>query len=451
LWIETGKRTLPGSPAFVSYAREDAAFALRLAADLKARGANVWIDQLDIRPGRQWDSEVEKALTAASALLVILSPAAVDSRNVMDEIAFALDESKTVIPLMHRECRVPFRLRRLHYIDFKADYQSSLQVLLRELAEGGLIAPVSAEEAVREKADGPEKPTHGEPSPVPAPSVEPKPRQSAGPPFRPSRRILALSAAGLACIVGLGWYVLSRPPGSSPSVPPAANTQTDSARETKVNPKDNLRYVWIPPGQFTMGCSPGDSECYDDEKPAHRVNISHGFWMGQTEVTQAAYKAVTGKPNPSYFKGDDLPVEQVTWQDAKSYCEAVGMRLPTEAEWEYATRAGSTAARDGNLGDVAWYTGNSFGRTHPVAGSSPNAWGLCDMLGNVWEWCGDWYDHYPAESQQDPTGPKSGTRKIVRGGSWGSDPRFVRVSNRLGGEPSNRSVSVGFRCSGELR
>ena len=369
----------------------------------------------------------------------------------MDEIAFALDESKTVIPLMHRECRVPFRLRRLHYVDFKADYQSSLQVLLRELAEGGLIAPVSPEEAVREKADGPEKPTHNEPSPVPTPGVEPSSKQRAAPPFRLSRRTVALSAAGLACAIGLGWYVSLRPSGSSPSVPPAVTTQTHSGRETKVNPKDNLRYVWIPPGQFMMGCSPGDSECHDDEKPAHQVSISHGFWMGQTEVTQAAYKAVTGKPNPSEFKGDDLPVEQVSWEEAKSYCEAVGMRLPTEAEWEYAARAGSLAARYGNLGDVAWYTGNSGGRTHPVAQKSPNAWGLYDVLGNVWEWCGDWYDHYPAESQQDPTGPKSGTQKVVRGGSWDNIPRGVRVSLRVRSGPAFRSDYIGFRCSGELR
>ncbi len=100
--------------------------------------------------------------------------------------------------------------------------------------------------------------------------------------------------------------------------------------KVKVNPRDDLRYVWIPPVKFMMGCSPSDSECYDDE-PAHEVSISRGFWMGQTAVTQAAYKAVMGK-NPSHFKGDDLPVDSVRWEEAKSYCEAVGMRLPTEAE-----------------------------------------------------------------------------------------------------------------------
>jgi formylglycine-generating enzyme required for sulfatase activity len=448
---------LAKSPAFVSYAREDADFALRLAADLKANGANVWLDKLDIRPGRQWDSEVEKALTACSELLVILSPTAVESRNVMDEVAFALEESKTVIPVMYRECRVPFRLRRLQYIDFKADYQLALKVLLHALAEGELSAsasvPVSEQGLERESAGSTGKATSVESTPAPAAGGE----FSSAVSFRLSRGTVALGAAGLVCAAGLAWYVLSRPSQSAPSVPPAARsqpvlaTQTYSAGETKVNPKDNLRYVWIPPGQFMMGCSPGDLECDGDEKPAHEVNISHGFWMGQTEVTERAYQSVSGRPNPSYFNGDDLPVERVTWEDAQSYCEAVGMRLPTEAEWEYAARAGNTAARYGNLADIAWYKANSSGKTHPVAHKSPNAWGLYDMLGNVWEWCSDWYDRYPTGQQQDPTGPKSGTQKVVRGGAWSSSPRYVRVSTRDRVEPSIRNIDVGFRCSGELR
>ena len=453
--LERGKETLAKSPAFVSYAREDAEFALRLAADLKANGANVWIDKLDIRPGRQWDSEVEKALTACSELLVILSPTAVDSRNVMDEVAFALEESKTVIPVMYRECRVPFRLRRLQYIDFKSDYQVALRVLLHTLAEGDLSASAAAAggstpEASsssrgleRARADPTEKASAVKP---PAATGESSSTLSLG----LSRRTLTLGAAGLACVVGLGWYVLSRPPASGPSRSPAGATQTYSAGETKVNPKDNLRYVWIPAGQFMMDCSPGDSQCYDDEKPAHEVRIGHGFWIGQTEVTQAAYKAVTGKQNPSHFKGDDLPVEQVTWEEAKSYCEVVGLRLPTEAEWEYAARAGNTAAQYGNLDDIAWYEENSSAKTHPVAQKSPNAWGLYDMLGNVWEWCSDWYDQYRPGSQLDPTGPKSGTQKILRGGAWDNLPRLVRVSVRFWGEPTVRYYNFGFRCAGEL-
>jgi hypothetical protein len=121
-------------PAFVSYARADSAFAQRLAADLKTNGANVWLDQLDIRPGRQWDREVEEALTACSEMLVVLSPAATDSNNVMDEVGFALEERKTVIPVLYAECRIPLRLRRVQYIDFRSDYQLGLQALMQTLA-----------------------------------------------------------------------------------------------------------------------------------------------------------------------------------------------------------------------------------------------------------------------------------------------------------------------------
>jgi TIR domain len=131
------------NPTFVSYAREDSTFALHLAADLKAKGANVWLDQLDIKPGRQWDREVEAALTLCSEMLVILSPTAIDSNNVMDEVAFALEERKTVIPILHRECKLPFRLRRLQYIDVRSDYKQGLQALLSVLAQEEQIAPAA--------------------------------------------------------------------------------------------------------------------------------------------------------------------------------------------------------------------------------------------------------------------------------------------------------------------
>jgi len=150
--------------------------------------------------------------------------------------------------------------------------------------------------------------------------------------------------------------------------------------DIKVNPKDGLRYVWIPPGTFIMGCSPGDDECYDDEKPPHQVTITKGFWIGQTEVTQEAYQRVIGA-NPSHFRGDELPVENVNWNEARAYCVAVGMRLPTEAEWEYAARGGNASARYGSLDAVAWYRGNSGGKTHLVGQKQKNAYGLYDMPG----------------------------------------------------------------------
>ena len=183
-----------------------------------------------------------------------------------------------------------------------------------------------------------------------------------------------------------------------------------------------------------MGCSPGDSECLDDEKPAHEAAIPSGFWLGQTPVTQQAYQRVTGQ-NPSDFKGANLPVETVSWDEAQSYCQAIGGRLPTEAEWEYAARAGSTGARYGDLDQIAWYSGNSGGKTHEVGQKQANAWGLFDMLGNVWQWTADWY--------------AQGQSRALRGGAWNVSPRFVRVSLRVGSGPGDRFDSFGFRCVGE--
>ena len=206
---------------------------------------------------------------------------------------------------------------------------------------------------------------------------------------------------------------------------------------TRVNPVDGLTYVFIPPGKFTMGCSPGDHECDNDENPPHAEQIESGFWLGQTEVTQAAWRKLNGSENnPSRFQDDQLPVENVEWRQAQKYCNDVGGRLPAEKEWEYAARAGTTGTRYGNLDAIAWYAGNSGDKTHPVAVKQPNAFGLYDMLGNVWEWTADNYD--------------SGN-KVVRGGSWVVDARFVRASVRGRVGPADRGDFLGFRCVGEFR
>ncbi len=226
---------------------------------------------------------------------------------------------------------------------------------------------------------------------------------------------------------------------------PAAPVAAPGAREKLVG---GLKYVWVPPGSFRMGCSEGDVECIADEKPAHQVKISRGFWMGETEVTQGAYQRVVGK-NPSNFEGSDLPVEQVNWDQAKSYCVGLGLRLPTEGEWEYAARGGSTEARYGSLDGVGWHDGNSGNQTHPVGKKEANGFGLYDMLGNVYEWTSDWYGEYGAASATDPKGPMSGNFRLLRGGSWVYIPQLVRASLRSRLEPAGRVSDIGFRCVGE--
>ena len=249
----------------------------------------------------------------------------------------------------------------------------------------------------------------------------------------------------------------SNPPSAAPASP---ILQEHRPSDLAINPKDGLKYVWIPPGTFTMGCSGVDrtsrhrgenTECDEDDGPEHQVTITQGFWMGRTEVTQLAYQQVTGD-NPSSFKGAKLPVQNVGWPDAQSYCQAAGMRLPTEAEWEYAARgaAGSTPGRYGNLDRIAWYNDNSWSGVHETGRKQPNAWGLYDMLGNMWEWVADWYaDQYPPGSAIDPQGPASGKLRVFRGGAFLNPARFSRVSRRLGTKPpAERAPAVGLRCAG---
>jgi len=191
----------------------------------------------------------------------------------------------------------------------------------------------------------------------------------------------------------------------------------------------------------------------DIEKPVHRVNISNSFYMGKYEVTQTQWKAVMGN-NPSSFSncGGDCPVENVSWDDVKDFIRKLNnlqndyeYRLPTEAEWEYAARAGTTGDYYGNLDSIAWHSSNSGSKTHPVGQKSPNAFGLYDMSGNVWEWCQDWYGSYPSGTVTNPTGETSGSDRVFRGGGWNYAAANLRSANRSFNSPSNRYDSIGFR------
>ena len=254
-------------------------------------------------------------------------------------------------------------------------------------------------------------------------------------------KFVAIAVVALILIVAGVWYFSQH--GSKVRNMSWSDKAGESKGEVKVNPKDGLKYVWIPPGTFMMGCSPGDSECDDDEKPPHQVTITKGFWMGQTPVTVGAYKrfaAATGRQMPAELRkalnsgwaNEAMPIVEVRWDDAQAYCGWAGGRLPTEAEWEYAARGGSTEARYGDLDEIAWYADNSGNQTHEVGQKRANGFGLYDMLGNVWEWVNDWYDqnYYQNSPSQDPTGPASGQLRVLRGGSWFDCPRYVRVSYR---------------------
>ena len=258
----------------------------------------------------------------------------------------------------------------------------------------------------------------------------------------------------------------STPQSTPQSIPQSASQSTPqpspqpvsqiTPQQAELNKLIN-NMVYVSGGTFTMGAtSEQGSDAWDDEKPTHSVTLS-SFYLCKYEVTQALWRAVMGN-NPSKFKGNNLPVEQVSWNDCQTFISRLNnltgknFRLPTEAEWEYAARGGNRSrgykySGSNALSDVAWYDDNSGGKTHPVGSKSSNELGLYDMSGNVWEWCSDWKGTYSSTAQTNPTGPSSGSGRVCRGGSWSYDAWFCRSSFRFDYAPDDRLNYLGLRLA----
>ncbi len=255
-------------------------------------------------------------------------------------------------------------------------------------------------------------------------------------------------------------------------------------RSRVVRRVEEVSFLGVDPGQFTMGSHELEASRQLDEVE-HEVFLSRPYLLQATPVTQAQWQALMGS-NPSTFKGLARPVETVSWYDAIAFCNALsehaglepvyelggvqgqpgeegylarvrwkgldcpGFRLPTEAEWERACRAGSAEPRWGEVDDIAWFGANSGNETRPVAQKEPNPWGFYDMLGLVWEWCWDYDGPHGRERAEDPTGAPVGPQRLWKGGSWGSDPENLRPAARQGKPPGQRAFSAGFRCARTL-
>jgi formylglycine-generating enzyme required for sulfatase activity len=251
--------------------------------------------------------------------------------------------------------------------------------------------------------------------------------------------------------------------------PRSAKGQTIKAKTFTVNGV-SFDLMKVEAGTFTMGATPemkeeyDDEEVYEEEKPAHQVTLTNNYYLGKTEVTLALWKAVMGS-NPSYlyFKGDNRPVVEVSWDDCQEFISKLNaatgkrFRLPTEAEWEFAARGGNNSKHykysgSDNMDDVAWYDDSSGEGPHDVATKQPNELGIYDMSGNVWEWCSDWYGEYRSSSQTNPSGPNSGSFRVARGGSWdcgswGSIAWFCRSFVRFYFTPDDSSYNLGLRLA----
>ena len=245
--------------------------------------------------------------------------------------------------------------------------------------------------------------------------------------------------------------------------------QVDVQSPNTITNSIGMKLLSIPKGTFTMG-SPIEEEGADNDEEQHQVTISKDYYLGVTEVTQGQYEKVMGT-NPSHFqkrvirKSDSSmhPVEQVSWEGAVEFCKKLSelpeekkagreYRLPTEAEWEYAYRAGGKTAysfgeSSKSLGDYAWFSGNSNDQTHPVGEKKANAWVLYDMHGNVWEWCSDWYGDYPKGAVRDPRGPQDGSIRVLRGGGWFSGAARCRSADRNRLSPAVGDFDIGFRVA----
>ncbi len=283
----------------------------------------------------------------------------------------------------------------------------------------------------------------------------------AAPPRRPRPRSRAALAAGVAAILaaagGVAWYLVSRdrpapvpppltvtgtpkPAEAAPPKPPTVDPNGLTAQRAGVT----FEFATIPSGQFMMGSDSGDEE----ERPRHMVRVSRGFQMGKHEVTRRQWAAITGGP-----AGDDLPAN-ASFNSALAFIAKLNAagdgfryRLPTEAEWEYAARAGSQENVLSRLDDIAWYSGNSGYKAQPVSQRLPNAWGLSDMVGNVWEWVADWYEpgYYANSPKADPAGPPAGKLRVLRGGSFNTQPMMLRLTYRAAREPGDQWEEAGFR------
>lgn len=244
---------------------------------------------------------------------------------------------------------------------------------------------------------------------------------------------------------------------ATPSKSHVVSVSYDANSTSIVFGSNQYQMVYVQGGTFTMGATSEMEDTRDSEKLAHQVTLTNNYYIGKTEVTQALWKAVMVN-NPSSFKGDNLPVEQVSWNDCQKFISKLNsmtgqyFRLPTEAEWEFAARGGNNSNHflyggSNYPGNVAWYPGNSEMQTHAVATKQPNELGIYDMSGNVSEWCADWYGNYSSSSQTNPTGPNSGSYRVGRGGSWGRVVLYCRSSGRDYFDPDSRDFILGFRLA----
>ena len=451
---------------FISYASEDRPRVEPLAKDLEDQGWSVWWDRT-IPPGKTFDQVIEEAINAARCVVVVWSKISIKSDWVKEEANLG-KQRKILVPAKIDAVDPPLGFGRIQAADL-TDWEieknhAGFEVFLSAISN--IVKPQQQEKSEEVKAEiksdtphpGKIKPPELKPDSTAIAETEPlKARKTSN-----ALKFGLLTGAALLLIAGIALWLSSQPNGK--------------VVLEKVYTNDfGMKFVLIPAGSFTMGSkiSPveikdkygGKAKFYEDERPPHSVEITRSFYLQSTEVTQGQWIRVMGSNPSAHENCGDCPVDSVSWYDAQKFIDKLNetasggrYRLPTEAEWEYACRAGSNTEfsfgdETTELGEYAWYANNSEGRTHPVGQKRPNAWDLYDMHGNAKEWCQDWWAEYNPGQQADPKGPDEGFphfQRVLRGGSWKDNPRLIRSAHRRHGAPENKYNFVGFRIALDL-
>ena len=417
---------------FLCHASEDKAQVREVYQRLKALGFEPWLDEEDILPGQDWEYEIERALETSDFVIVFLSTRSVGKVGyVQREFRRALYKAEEMpegfihtIPVKLDDCEVPHRFSHHQWANLyqAGAFDRIVRALYHGLQQRGQPLPESSTH----------DPSSARPEPAPPPNRRVRPRKRSS--KRPAMTAIAL------------------------------RTFTNSI---------GMEFVLIPAGTFMMGSPDSDTEALDNEKPAHQVTISQPFYLGKCQVTRVQWEAVMGNTpirpwgvyaainEGAYLKGNvNEPVENEPLENVLAFIDRLNAReghtlyrLPTEAEWEYACRAGSTTAYcfgddSRRLEEYAWYSGSQPGgpyKANQVGTRKPNAWGLYDMHGNVWEWVQDWYGEYVAGPVTDPRGPASGPYHVFRGGGWGDIARRCRSASRGLNQSGFHYIPTGFR------
>lgn len=419
---------------FLSYSSEDKSSVEKICNLLESRGITCWMAPRDVRAGEDYGEQIIKAIESTKIKVLVLSTNSNTSKFVKNEVERAFSKGKTVITFKIHEVE-PSRALELftagtHWIDaWNPPLESKVKVLSDTIMEYIGVNEIGGR---TNKESNPQ--IQSSLSFQPAPNANPAVKTPAPAPTP------AITAAQK----------------STPAVSSAPAVTLPSGEKTFTN-SIGMEFVLIPAGEFDMGSQKSEKDRRDAEGPVHKVKISKAFYLGKFEVTQKQWREIRGN-NPSYFKGDNLPVERVSWNDIQDFIKKLNekestnkYRLPSEAEWEYAARAGTTTRysfgdEESKLGDYAWYSANSVDKPHDVGQKKPNPWGLYDMHGNVFEWVQDkWNNNYDGAPTDGSSWEENGSGRVNRGGGYDLFAGYCRSAVRGGGLPGLRHSVLGFR------